>query len=200
MTVKDELEKIRAETPDDDEEAQEAEEAETTPETPDEDDAPVTTPAPPGVDPDALEKESKRHERAMAKIMGAAWEGATPCEKCGALGYLPPGFEPMPDLVPNPDLVACRDCAGHGFRKTPSLNEQYQVEPCTKCQGKGFVDRATYETMVTPAAPQPFAGAPMPPVQPHLDQVRGIWVDQFGQPLNANLPHMAQSVNGPGTP
>src|SRR4051794_36481180 len=127
MSVESALEKIRAETPDEDEEAGEAEEAETTPETPDDDDAPVTPPASPEVDPDALEKESRRHERAMAKIMGAAWEGAQPCEKCGSLGYLPPGVEPMPDLVPNPDLVACRDCAGHGFRKTPSLNEQYQV-------------------------------------------------------------------------
>jgi hypothetical protein len=200
MTVKEELDRIRAETPEEEEEAVEVEEAERE-HAPEHDDDDVTAPpAPPDVDPNAIEKEAKRHERAMAKIMGAAWEGAQPCEKCGALGYLPPGFEPEPDLVPNPDLVACRDCAGHGVRKTPALNPQYQVEPCTKCQGKGFVDRATYETQVTPAAPQPFAGAPMPPPMPRWDQARQTWTDEYGNVIGAPIPNYTPPVNGPGTP
>jgi hypothetical protein len=198
--LQDIIQETRAETPEEDEEAAEAEEAETTPETPDDDDAHVTPPAPPDVDPKAIEKEAARHERALAKIMGAAWEGAQPCEKCGALGYLPPGFEPEPQLTMNPLMVECHDCDGYGFLALPTKNPQYQQEPCVTCSGRGCVDRATYERSQPPAAPQPFAGAPMPPPQPQWDQARGIWVDQFGTAIGNVTQLHPYPPNGSGTP
>lgn len=194
--LQDELEKIRAETPDEDEEAAESEEAETTPETPDDDDAQTAPPALPDVDPNAIEKEAKRHERALAKIMGAAWEGAQPCEECGALGFLPPGHEPPPKLSPHPTLVQCRECNGFGYLATPSKHPDHLTEPCTKCNGYGAVDRAVYEREVTPPAPQPFAGAPMPPPMPKWDEARGVWTDQYGNALGSPNMYTQQQPNG----
>jgi hypothetical protein len=198
--LQDIIEETRAETPDEDEEAAEVEEAETTPETPDDDDGQAETPAPPGADPVKLERELKRHEKAMTGLLGPAFEDMERCLMCEGLGYTPSAFEPAPQLQPHPTLVTCRTCDGFGVLATPSKNPQYATEPCIKCSGRGSVEGATYAQLVPPNAPQPFAGAPMPPPQPQWDQARGIWLDQFGAPIGHPSGTYAASINGPGTP
>jgi hypothetical protein len=198
--LQDIIEETRAETPEEDEEAAEAEEAETTPETPDDDDAQTAQAMIPDADPNALEKESKRHEKALAKALGAAWEGAQPCEACGALGFLPAGFEPPPPVMNDPDVVACDACNGWGQRATPSLNPQYASIPCTDCNGWGYKSRQVYEAEQGMRAAQ-YAPLPVvPPPVPVWDASINQYVDQFGQPLQPVAFAGGPSVNGPGTP
>lgn len=131
------------------------------------------------VDPKALEKELKRHEREMTKVFGPEWATMEPCVTCGGMGATPPGFEPPPEMIEDPDLLVCAACNGYGQRLTPSLHPSHLTAVCGPCVGAGYRLRAELEAeaeqqrimaeMAAPAAPSgpqwdPIAGAYVPPV------------------------------------
>lgn len=85
-----------------------------------------------------LDREASRHERAVAKIVGAPLP-LTPCPMCDSLGYMPPGSE----VPPAADWTrTCPACAGHGVRLTGSRVPAAMTVECRACAGRGFQERA----------------------------------------------------------
>lgn len=143
-----------AEQPDEDEEEQAAEEEQAG------QPAEPEPAAEPGHDAEALAKqldrEASRHERAVAKIVGAELP-LTPCAMCDSLGYMPPGSE----VPPAADWTrTCPACAGHGVRLTGSRVPASLTVECRACGGRGFQERTETPapTGVQLASSEPAAG------------------------------------------
>lgn len=90
------------------------------------------------VDGKALERELKRHDKAMLATLGPEWASMEPCGHCGGMGAVPPGFVPVPEPVDDPDVIVCEACKGFGSRVTPSLKAQYAMRDCSVCIGTGY--------------------------------------------------------------
>lgn len=152
---------------------------------PDDDDEPeAAAPELPAFDPAELEKEQKRHEKALAKAFGGldAFDG---CEHCGGLGVVPKGLEPAPEPKHHPEYLRCDECNGYGEMATGSLRDGYTTRPCNVCNGNGYIDLAAKDAADRARQllhQQQTQQAPPPPV---WDASRGVYVDHLGQPLGA---------------
>lgn len=83
-----------------------------------------------------LEREHGRHERALRKIMGEAFEGYTDCPICSSMGYV---FQSP--LSEDTSVELCPACRGFGMRRTPSLVPEHTARQCMTCLGNGYIDR-----------------------------------------------------------
>lgn len=149
------------------------------------------------VDGKALERELKRHDKAMLATLGPEWSAMEPCGTCGGMGAVPPDFAPVPEMLEDPDVLVCEACNGFGQRVTPSLNPQYAAAPCTVCNSLGYrtkeaidAEREQAAIMAEQAArdaevlagyhaPEalPYGGNGYPPAPPTpvWDHVAGAW-------------------------
>lgn len=137
---------------DDDEGA--AEEGEDSPE-------PEPEPAEPPPAPESAEqtarlltREDRRHEKALAKVLGVE-PPLEPCTNCSSLGYFPPGTSAP---VGNAKYIACPTCNAIGQVLTGSRNPQHAMAPCPECGGRGFLERI--EQPASPPAPGMTAAVP----------------------------------------
>lgn len=177
---------------------------------PESDDDPEPAPAEPAEPPSdvsmetalkAMESEAKRHEKAVAKIMGDGWEDVYPCPCC----QLGPGFV-FPFVTTSPDdqerkatveryfgaddpplrdapyAETCATCAGYGQLKMGALNAHNSVLPCRDCDGRGWKEKLTSVAALPPLAAAPFPGADVTYMP-----VEGGQVDAWGRP--AGHPH-----------
>lgn len=103
----------------------------------------------------ALEKEHRRHESAMRKLMGDDFDAFQPCEGCGGAGFVPLGTVALPVTQADPACEVCNGCLGLGFRSTGSFMPGQETISCSDCVGKGY--RAKLEPVPTPTA---IPGAP----------------------------------------
>lgn len=122
-----------------------------------------------------LDREATRHERAVAKIVGAELP-LEPCPMCESLGYMPPGSE----VPPAADWTrTCPACAGHGVRLTGSRVPSALTVECRACGGRGFQERTE--------PPQPVAApAPAEPAQ------QGNGAESWGRPTWLGDPNIGQ--------
>ena len=78
------------------------------------------------------------HHDHVHAIMGPFVEGFVPCETCNGIGLA----YPMPArrvLKPRQGAVECSVCGGEGELELPTKREQFKIEQCTNCNGKGWV-------------------------------------------------------------
>lgn len=130
----------------------------------------------------ALDQESKRHEKALAKALGEHWGEFALCPLCQVDGYAMPygpgevspeqrmavltvlGEGPGQGLKPHPDLEMCSYCDGWGRLLTGSKNEGALTEICPRCSNQGYVlknqpppqQNGAPPPAWTPPAPEPF--------------------------------------------
>jgi len=139
--------------------------------------------AAPPFDPKELERELARHEKAMAKVLGDGFADMQPCETCGSAGYVPAGFTAPPEVLADPEAVACPACNGYGLRLTHSLREGNETITCEPCQGKGWQDRRAIEAARAVASYTPPALAPTVPPPPRWNVMTQQYEDESGRPL-----------------
>jgi len=150
-------------------------ESEPTPEpTPDEptpDEPPAPEPAADDEDPEfsakleQMDREARRHTKAVAKIMGADFEAFAPCPTCssGVQGFAPmgalgitPAATPA-DLKPASDTETCPECDGWGDVLTGAKVERGRIKPCSRCTGTGYIVQTSAPTL------PPANGSAQPP-------------------------------------
>lgn len=158
-----EAEAAKAEAEEDEEEA-EAAESEPEPEEEDEEeDEEPEARMPTDAERRAFERELTRHEKAVAKFVGADWKHYKACDLCGGVGFVPEQVEPPPEVMRDPDAIVCDACNGWGRRLTGSLAEGNESIPCTVCGGAGWRDRrAAYAQQQVAAPPQGAVPAASP--------------------------------------
>lgn len=128
---------------------------------------PEATPAEPAAGPTEadmakLEKEHGRHEKAVAAIMGDAFDLFEPCHRCGGVGFSP---REVVEPIDDPATERCPHCAGIGELVTGSRNPQHITHQCTHCIGSGYVTKAAVipETAAPPGVTPPPAATPATP-------------------------------------
>lgn len=194
-----EADAAEAEFPDDDEaELEEAEEgAETDPE---EDSGASLTEKQREKIIGRLDNESDRHTKRVAEILGPDVSDLAPCPACWehAPGFVLNGvmldevqaamvrgllgIQDTPSYKTNPEYAICETCDGLGMVLSGSKVANQEIQPCPKCQNKGF-ERIPIAWQPPPAPPlvavptptQDWAALPPGPV------------DQWGRP--AGHPH-----------
>jgi len=131
-----------------------------------------------------LERELRRHEKAMRELLGDGWQDMQPCPECATAGFVPSGWKPM---LPVPEAIECPGCNGYGLRITHSRREGNETEMCFDCQGRGWTDRrsleaaqaaASYQAIVSQQPPQPEQ-----PPQPRWNAMTQTWETPDGQPI-----------------
>lgn len=141
-----------------------------------------------------LKSEETRHENALKKIYGDAFEHRAFCPLCIGEGFLEPipaGQQPdeiweavkalsgrldTHELRVPDEYVVCERCAGIGLVGTPALNEHNASIPCKLCESRGYFDLSDAMQAAKlrgpiptpePAPFQPFTHWPDPtPAQP----------------------------------
>lgn len=91
-------------------------------------------------DVEAFEKEARRHERAIAKVLGPEFVEAV-CPTCQGVGYAPQGADAAPQLQTHQDYRACETCAGFGDVLTGSHKQGHELASCPSCAGTGYLMR-----------------------------------------------------------
>ena len=136
-------------------------------------------------DPKAFEREQRRHEREMRKVLGSAFAALDGCEQCGATGYVARDYAPPPPVLPDKELVVCAECNGYGLRLTPSLAQGKETVPCTTCNGNGWRDRKEVEATAAAHAyhEQPAALPAAPPPPPAWNWSTHQYETADGQPV-----------------
>jgi hypothetical protein len=145
----------------------EAERAESEPEpepTPDEptpDEPPAPEPAADDEDPEftakleQMDREARRHTKAVGKIMGDDFEAFVPCPTCssGVQGFAPmsalgiPAAPTAGDLKPASDTETCPECDGWGDVLTGAKVERGRIKPCSRCTGTGYIVNTSAPTV-----------------------------------------------------
>lgn len=115
-----------------------------------------TTPQP-ELDPKAFDREATRHEKALAKLYGAAWDDRTMCPLCVGEGFMTPlpagvmppeqfaavtalaGYTQEVELQNDEDYVVCQNCAGWGSTKIKDSKREGLSKQCDRCLGQGYV-------------------------------------------------------------
>lgn len=153
-------------------EAEEEEDTETPPtDATTEDGEPAVAPAPEGPTQEqyaALDREDKRHEQNLGRIMGADFSYFARCGSCDGLGfYMPPPPQTI-ELKPSPDTIECEVCAGYGQVLTGAKAEAQPTTTCSRCGGVGW--RLTQEAVARSTrpngpAPPPIVTTPGPPAE-----------------------------------
>ncbi len=127
----------------------------------------------------ALDKENRRHEQALERIVGRDWQWFVPCNVCDTMGFraVPPAIESP--LRPDPKFKRCPDCGGHGMFQTDSLNPERATRRCDTCGGDGIV----MNEYITPAVPT-TAAATVPATRMIQDPATGQWVQVYDPAAN----------------
>jgi hypothetical protein len=123
------------------------------------------------------------HHDHVRAIMGGFVEGFVPCDECNGIGLAIPR-PAAPKLQPRQGAVECSVCAGFGELELPTKREQFKVEQCTNCNGKGWVGAGNmpvatgtqqvvdqYPAGEQPQPQQPTHGQP-PSTDPRVEQLR----------------------------
>lgn len=119
-----------------------------------------------------LEKEQRRHEKALQTIMGDSFSLFEPCEPCGGMGVVPAGQTGAPELLHDPERTTCARCNGYGLTLTGAKPPGVPEMPCTGCGGNGWITVAVVIQPTQPIAgeitqpPQSAANGPMPEAPP----------------------------------
>lgn len=115
----------------------------------------------------ALDHEDKRHEKALAQLMGADFSYFARCGSCDGLGYYMPPPPAEVQFKSHPDYEPCPACAGMGDVLT-GAKARNQTVACPECGGQGYKSRGQIEPMpaarVTQPAPAPSNGMDDPRV------------------------------------
>lgn len=85
----------------------------------------------------ALDDAKVQHVQHVHAIMGGFVEGFEPCDKCDALGLVPPA----PPARGHEFFKPCPTCNGYGQLMTGSLSEQYAAIECVDCGSRGYLER-----------------------------------------------------------
>lgn len=145
----------------------------------------------------ALEAESKRHAKAIAKALGENFADFDLCPLCQVDGYAVPyqpgeigpeqrdailtvmGEAGNQALGEHPTEVRCPQCDGWGEMRNGSRRAEQATSACQRCMGTGHVDKTTIVSNVheLPAPPRyPWDEQPEPVVAPNTDR--------WGRPAN----------------
>lgn len=89
----------------------------------------------------ALEKEERRHKKAIAGALGVELEALHDCPTCQAVGYTPEPIDSPPALVQDPYTEACSRCAGNGEVLSGATARALYTIPCNGCGGSGYVTK-----------------------------------------------------------
>lgn len=106
------------------------------------------------------------HHDHVHAIMGPFVDGFVRCETCNGIGIAYP--QPARRVLkPRQGAVECSVCGGEGELELPTKREQFQVEQCTNCNGKGWVGQGNMPVAnAAQAAVESYpAGAGEQPVQ-----------------------------------
>ena len=171
-----EAEALAAEADDDDDEDDQEPEPEPEPE---DDEEEVEARGPSEADLRKLEQEHARHEKALAKVIGADWPDFAPCGVCDGVGYVPAATNVNVPFERDPQTEPCSACNGYGTTLTGAREPGMVTRACSKCQGSGWTTVSEYPE-VQPLALAPQAteqasvenGAPAPPVDPAVEALR----------------------------
>lgn len=90
---------------------------------------------------------SDHHDHVHA-IMGPFVDGFVPCETCNGIGLAYP-TPAKPKLNMRHGAAECSVCDGLGELALPTKREQFAVEQCTNCNGKGWVGAGNMPTTGT---------------------------------------------------
>jgi hypothetical protein len=144
-----------------------------------------------------LEREAKRHAKAVAGILGDDFAQLEECPACQIAGYVWP-YQPfteadqerkaavdayfaasLPPFKASPDTVTCEPCDGWGAVLSGAKNELHRIEQCASCNGNGWIRRAAS------VAPSPSAGtfgetAPGLPQPGAADLGPDAWLRPYG--------------------
>jgi hypothetical protein len=109
-------------------------------------------------DAEAFEREAKRHEKAVKRLLGAETV-ETICEACEGIGYVPPWKADVPQLRPNEGFRGCDVCDGLGLVATGSYRPGAETVDCPRCAGRGYLERVEPPPAVAPAGEANGAGS-----------------------------------------
>jgi hypothetical protein len=84
-----------------------------------------------------LEREDKRHETALRKLLPEG-EAIFVCPVCTGTGFTLEPVEQPTELLPDKTRERCPDCDGNGKVKTGSRVETEAILPCPTCNGAGW--------------------------------------------------------------
>lgn len=126
------------------------------------------------------------HHDHVHAIMGPFVDGFVPCETCNGIGLA----YPMPagrKLQPRQGAVECSVCQGEGELELPTKREQFKIEQCTNCNGRGWVGAGNMP-------PQTAAGAAVEsyPAEP------GATVTPTEQPAQQSTDPRVQQLQSEG--
>lgn len=124
-----------------------------------------------------LDRESDRHTKRVAEILGPDVSDLAPCPACWehAPGFVLNGvmldevqaamvrgllgIQDTPSYKTNPQYAICEVCDGLGMVLSGSKVANQEIQPCPKCTNTGFIKIPAWEQ---PAANQPLAAVPTP--------------------------------------
>lgn len=108
---------------------------------------------------EALEKEHRRHQNAVAKALGIEPADMHECPTCEGVGFTPEPIDAPAPLVQDPFTETCTRCAGNGEVLSGATARGLYTIPCNGCSGSGYVTKQEQ-----PAAGTDFGnGAPPTP-------------------------------------
>jgi hypothetical protein len=114
----------------------------------------------------ALDREDKRHEKALAQLMGADFSYFARCGSCDGLGYFMPPPPAELKFKPHPDTWKCETCDGMGDVLSGAVGRNQTLQ-CPDCGGQGYKSRRATEPLPVPS-PVPAS----PPVANGADDPR----------------------------
>lgn len=178
--VKAEAEAAEAENPDEpvegeseeeqaaeDEEASEPADAEATE---GEGDQPEANAATPGnlssEDVEDIEKENKRHQSALLRVIRRSQAAVYVCETCDGAGVTFTHPDPLADYETDPDTIMCGKCNGYGKIRTASKNPDVALQTCLACSGRGIVSKPVPIPEVQTYTPTGVSYQNVPPAPP----------------------------------
>lgn len=148
----------------------------------------------------ALDQESKRHEKALAKALGDHWSEFALCPLCQVDGYAMPygpgevspeqrqailtvmGEAPGQNLGEHPTEVRCPVCDGYGEMLNGSRRPEQMTSACQTCMGTGHVAKPIPNQPVPNGAQAAWQPPPPEPFNPSM-----VNFDKWGRdPSNPN--------------
>lgn len=90
---------------------------------------------------EALEKEHRRHQNAVAKALGIDPADMHECPTCEGVGFTPEPIGQEVELVRDPFTETCERCKGNGEVLTGATHRGLYSIPCNGCSGSGYVTK-----------------------------------------------------------
>ena len=100
------------------------------------------------------------HHDHVHAIMGPFVDGFVTCETCNGIGLAYP-TPAVRKLKPRQGAVECSVCGGEGELELPTKREQFKIEQCTNCNGRGWVGQGNMPPQaVAQQAVESYPGEP----------------------------------------